>query len=193
MKTIAASDPLWRAVKMTGLRPMPLIRAVAAGAMTLVSSVGLAAASAWLIVRSAQAPPILTLEVCVVLVRLFGITRGLFRYLERLATHRVALDGMTQLRVSLYEKLARGKVATTALLRRGDLLARVGADVEDIGDLVIRGIAPALVAALLVGASAGFVAIFVPLAGVALLACLLAAGVAAPLLTVRSARIAQVR
>jgi thiol reductant ABC exporter CydC subunit len=193
VNTTIASDPLWRAVTLTGLSPRPVIKAVAAGAMTLVSSVGLAAASAWLIVRSAQSPPVLTLEICVVLVRLFGITRGLFRYLERLAAHRVALNGMTELRVRLYDKLAGGRVAATALLRRGDLLARVGADVDDVGDLVVRGIVPALVAAVLIGLSSAFIAIFVPLAGIALLVCLLTAAILAPMLTVRSARLAEFR
>ncbi|MDR1152156.1 MAG: thiol reductant ABC exporter subunit CydC [Bifidobacteriaceae bacterium] len=193
MNASITSDPLWRAVTLTGLSAGPMVKAVAAGAMTLVSSVGLAAASAWLIVRSAQSPPVLTLEVCVVLVRLFGITRGGFRYLERLAAHRVALNGMTELRVRLYDKLAGGKVAATALLRRGDLLARVGADVEDVGDLVVRGIVPALVAAVLVGLSAAFITIFVPLAGIAVLVCLLTAGILAPLLTIRSARLAEFR
>jgi thiol reductant ABC exporter CydC subunit len=191
LNTVATPDPLMRAIRLTGLRAGPLIQAVAAGAMTLLSSVGLAAASAWLIVRASQAPPVLTLQICVVLVRLFGITRGLFRYLERLATHRVALSGMTELRVRLYERLAAGRLASTALLRRGDLLARVGADVEDVGDLVVRGVVPGLVAVVLVGLSSAFIAIFVPLAGLSLLVCLLAAGILAPLATVRSARLAE--
>jgi ATP-binding cassette subfamily C protein CydC len=182
-----------RAIRLTGLGAGPLSRAVAAGALTLISSVGLAAASAWLIVRSSQSPPVLTLEICVVLVRLFGITRGLFRYLERLATHRVALNGMTQLRVRVYDALAAGRPAATALLRRGDLLARVGADVEDVGDLVVRGIVPALVAALLIGLSSAFIAIFVPLAGIAVLICLLAAGILAPMLTIKAAQLAEVQ
>jgi ATP-binding cassette subfamily C protein CydC len=192
VKTVATPDPLWRAVTLTGLSFGPLARSVAAGAATLISSVGLAAASAWLIVRAWQAPPVLTLEICVVLVRLFGITRGLFRYLERLATHRVALLGMTELRVRVYQRLAAGRVATTALLRRGDLLARVGADVEDVGDLVVRGLVPGLVAIVLVGLSSAFIAVFVPLAGVVLLTCLVAAGILAPVLTVRATRLAEV-
>ncbi|MDR3202623.1 MAG: thiol reductant ABC exporter subunit CydC [Bifidobacteriaceae bacterium] len=184
-------DPLWRAIRLTGLRPLALARAVLAGSATLISSVGLAAFSAWLIVRASQMPPVLTLQIAVVMVRVFGISRGVFRYLERLAAHRVALNGMTELRVRIYSLLAAGRPSAAASLRRGDLLARVGADVDDVGDLVVRGVVPVLVAVVLAGVSAAILAAFIPLAGLVLLALLIAAGVLAPVLTLRAARLAE--
>jgi len=99
------------------------------------ASVALMAVSAWLLSRAAEHPPVLYLEAAAVGVRFFGISRGGFRYLERLVGHDVALRLQSALRLETYAKLAR-----TTLLgrRRGDLLARVIADVESIQDLVVR-------------------------------------------------------
>ncbi len=93
------------------------------------------AVSAWLLSRAAEHPPVLYLEAAAVGVRFFGISRGGFRYLERLVGHDVALRLQSALRLETYAQLAR-----TTLLgrRRGDLLARVIADVESIQDLVVR-------------------------------------------------------
>jgi len=182
---------LVKAIRLTGLKYGQLAAAVFFGALTQGASVALAGASAWLIVRASQMPPVLSLQVAVVLVRTFGITRGVSRYVERLTAHRVALGGMTELRVRLYQRMAEGSPAKAASLRRGDILARVGADVEDVGDLVVRGIVPTLVAAVLMVASSLAVAFFLPLAGLALFACLALVAVGGPLLTLRAAKLSE--
>ncbi|HEX6887853.1 MAG TPA: hypothetical protein VF143_07080, partial [Candidatus Nanopelagicales bacterium] len=55
--------------------------------LALASAVGLLTVSAWLISRASQQPPILTLQVAIVAVRAFGISRGVFRYAERVVGH----------------------------------------------------------------------------------------------------------
>ena len=145
------------------------------GTLALGCGVALAAVSAWLIARASQMPPVLQLSVATVAVRAFGIGRGVLRYLERLVSHDVALRGMTQLRTTLYERLAVARPETLLRLRRGDLLARVGADVDTVGDVVVRGLLPA-------GgrrrarrrAPCWRCALFWPPAGLALAACLAA-------------------
>ncbi len=161
---------------------------VGAGALSLGSSVALAAVSAWLIARASQMPPVLTLSVAAVAVRTFGITRGVMRYLERLVSHGVALRGMTRLRTRIYELLAAGDPAAVVTLRRGDLLARVGADVDSVGDLVVRGLLPAAVAAVVGAGSAVAMALFLPAAGLALAGSLALAAVLAPAMAVRATR-----
>jgi ATP-binding cassette subfamily C protein CydC len=136
-------------------------------------------------------PPVLSLQVAVVGVRAFGITRGVSRYIERLTAHRVALSGMTNLRVQLYERMASGSGTGAATFKRGDVLARVGADIDDVGDLVVRGIIPALVAAVLMIGSSLAVAAFLPLAGLAVFVCLSVVAVGGPLATFRAARISE--
>ncbi|GIG38212.1 thiol reductant ABC exporter subunit CydC [Cellulomonas pakistanensis] len=188
-----AADPLWRAVRLLDVDPRRAVLAVLLGVLALGCAVALAAASAWLITRAAQMPPVLKLSVATVGVRAFGIGRALFRYLERLVSHDVALRGMARLRTALYERLAAGRAGATLGLRRGDLLARVGADVDAVGDVVVRGLLPAAVAAVLGVGTSIAMGLFLPAAGVALAACLVLAGVVAPWLAQRAARATEQR
>ncbi len=180
--------PLRRAIGLLDISRSEVARAVLMGVISLSSSIALAAISAWLIARASQMPPVMQLTVATVGVRMFGITRGLFRYLERLATHSVALKGMASLRTHIYARLATGNAQTAATLRRGDLLARVSADVDAVGDVVVRGIIPALVAVVLSMGSVVFVGLFHIPAAIALAICLLLAGVVAPWLAQKAAR-----
>jgi len=181
------ADPLRRVLPMLEVRWTRVARAVALGTLALGFSVGLAAAAAWLIARASQMPPVLQLSVAVVAVRAFGTGRGVLRYLERLASHDVALRGMAALRANLYDALARGPVTRVIALRRGDLLARVGADVDAVGDVVVRALIPAGVAACVGLGSVILVGAFLPAAGATLLGCLLLTGVLAPWLASRAA------
>ncbi len=182
---------LRRALGLFELRPSRVALAVAAGVATLGSALTLAAVSAWLITRAWQMPPVLDLTVAVVAVRALGISRGVFRYLERLATHDTALCGMTSARTQLYEQLAGKGSAATVLLRRGDLMSRAGADVDVLGDVVVRAIVPMLVSAILMVAAVGVLAFVAPAAALILFLALMVAGVIAPMLAARSANIAE--
>ncbi|SKC67159.1 thiol reductant ABC exporter subunit CydC [Krasilnikoviella flava] len=181
------ADPLRQVLPMLEVRWTRVARAVALGTLALGFSVGLAAAAAWLVARASQMPPVLQLSVAVVAVRAFGTGRGVLRYLERLASHDVALRGMAALRANLYDALARGPVTRVIALRRGDLLARVGADVDAVGDVVVRAWIPAGVAACVGLGSVILVGAFLPSAGATLLGCLLLTGVLAPWLASRAA------
>lgn len=161
---------------------VPRARAQLAGSIGLASaatgaSVALMAVSAWLLSRAAEMPPVLYLEAGAVGVRFFGISRGGFRYVERLASHDVALKLQSALRLETYTKLAR-----TTLLgsRRGDLLARVIADVEAVQDLIVRVWIPFTSAALVIIGTAIGLAFFSPGSAAALLATAIAAAVFVP-------------
>lgn len=112
-----------------------LVGSVALAFCATAASVALMAVSAWLLSRAAEHPPVLYLEAAAVGVRFFGISRGAFRYVERLVGHDVALKLQSALRLETYTRLARTTLLGT---RRGDLLTRVIADVEAIQDLVVR-------------------------------------------------------
>lgn len=192
-QSLIRQDPLWRALGLLGIRWQRVTAAVGLGVGALGSALALAAVSAWLIARASQMPPVMHLSVAVVGVRAFGISRGVFRYLERLASHDVALRGMAELRTRIYANLAAGPTAAVAPLRRGDLLARVGHDVDDVGDVVVRSIIPAGVAAILSLGAVVLVGAFLPGAALVLALCLLAAGVVSPWLTARATRDAEER
>jgi thiol reductant ABC exporter CydC subunit len=173
---------LWRSASPDRAR-LALAIVLAVGA--LASAVGLLVVSAWLISRASQQPPILHLQVAIVAVRAFGISRGLFRYAERLVGHDTAFRGLTSVRVAVYERLERLSPAGLGDYRRGDLLARLVGDVDSSVDLIVRVVLP-VVSGLTAGVLAAWVGwAILPSAGVALVALLVVAGVLAPWLTAR--------
>jgi len=184
---------LRRAVALLEVDRRRAVQAVVLGTLALGCAVALAAVAAWLIARASQMPPVLTLSVATVAVRAFGIGRGVLRYCERLVSHDVALRGMTTLRTTLYSRLAAGQPEAVLGVRRGDLLARVGADVDAVGDVVVRGLLPGAVAAVLGVATVGAMSLIWLPAGVALAVCLVLAGVVAPALAAAGARTTQAR
>lgn len=171
------------------LRPrLPrILAAIALGVLSLSSALALAGVSAWLITRAWQMPPVLDLSVAVVAVRMFAISRGLLHYCERLATHDTALRAAGTARVQVYRRLTDGPAAATVRLHSGELVARVGADVDALADVLVRAVVPIGVAALLaLAATAAIAAISLPAAAV-LAMCLFIAGVVAPSLASRAA------
>ncbi|GLY30359.1 thiol reductant ABC exporter subunit CydC [Kineosporia sp. NBRC 101731] len=164
------------------MRPDPwrLLLGAVTGAAAVSCSIALLGVSGWLITRAAQQPPILFLMVAIVGVRAFGIGRGVLRYAERLISHDVALRGVVRLREILFARLASADQTVAAGLKRGDLLARLGADVDELGDVIVRGVLPFFTA--LITASASVVALWVilPEAGMVLAAMTLVAIVAVP-------------
>ncbi|MDR7170661.1 ATP-binding cassette subfamily C protein CydC [Nocardia kruczakiae] len=246
--------------RVSEISPWRVVVSICWGTIALGSGLALAALAAWLIARAWQMPPVLDLSVAVVAVRALGISRGLFRYIERLATHDVALRAMTTARTSVYAALARADFWTlrrdirsegdltgstervadgapgssstlpregggdsrdggraeqpqcrpvglspggevgrpgsgagrgTGLLRRGDLLTRIGADVDDLGAVVVRAVVPIAVAILLSLAAVALLATISVPAGVILAVALLVSGGFAPWLSARAARDAE--
>ena len=189
--TPAERRALRRATTLLDLDRGRLARSVLAGSLSLASAVGLSAVAAWLIARASQMPDVAALGVAPVAVRLFGVSRPVLRYCERLASHDTALRGMTALRTRLYTALAASRADVVAGLRRGDVLERVGRDVDAVGDLVVRAYLPMWVAGVVGAATSLGVALVHPPAGTVLAACLLLAGVVGPAATVRAARAAE--
>ncbi len=184
-------DPLTRAVVALDPDPRRTAYAVLAGTAALSCAIGLMAVSGWLISRAAQQPPVLFLQVAVVATRAFGIGRGVLRYVERLLSHDVALRGVAALRERLYRHLATADAAAVAGLRRGDLLARLGADVDTLADIVVRSLLPFAVAWTTLLGVAVLVAVLLPPAGLVVALALLLAAVVAPWLAARAARAAE--
>ena len=168
------------------------IGALLLASLGIGSSIALGATSAWLIARASQMPPVLVLSVAATSVRLFGVSRALLRYVQRLISHRVALEGMDHLRLSLYDALASSDLGRVISLRRGDLLARMGSDVDEVGDFIVKSVLPAGVAAIVGCATVGALAFLSPGAALILAICLILSGIVAPVITARAQRAAQV-
>lgn len=181
-----SSDPLVSALRLLRPRIPRLLLAIGFGVLSLGGALALMALSAWLITRAWQMPPVLDLTIAVVAVRALAISRGVFHYCERLASHDTALTAAGRARERIYAMLAGGRVDTVMRRHSGELVTRVGADVDHVADALVRGIVPIGVAAVLAVSAVAAVAMMSPGAAVVLAVCLVAAGVIAPWLAARA-------
>jgi ATP-binding cassette, subfamily C, bacterial CydC len=156
--------------------------AASLGAMTVIFGMGLMATAGYLISRAAERPAILSLTVAIVGVRFFGLARPVTRYLERLASHDLALRVLGRVRVHVYHRIEPLAPAQLEGYRDGDLLARMVADVDGLQNLHLRAVGPPLVALLAGVVAVAVTAAFLPAAGLVLAAGLVAGGVAVPAL-----------
>ena len=160
--------------------PQPSMRlAVVLGTLSSLSGVALTAVAAWLLTKASSQPPILTLTIAVVGVRLFAVARPLLGYLDRLVAHDVALADLGRLRARVYADLIP-RVPGPALPRRGDLLTRLVDDVDAVGDTQLRWQRPAIVAGGTLVVSVVVGALIDPVAALAALPGLLLAAIGAP-------------
>jgi len=175
------------------LRPrLPrLMLALVLGVLSLGSALALAGVSAWLITRAWQMPPVLDLSVAVVAVRALGISRGVLGYCQRLASHDTALRAAADTREALYRRLADAPADVAMRLHSGELVARIGASVDELSNVLVRAVLPIAVAALLSVAAVATIAVISPVSAVVLALCLVIAGVAAPWLAARAASAAE--
>jgi len=123
-----------------------MLAAGLSGLFTVLAGVGLMATSAYLIAKAALHPETYLLMLPVTGVRFFGLSRGIFRYGERLLGHEATFRILGRLRVWLFEKLI--PLAPAGLIRQhsGDVMARVTQDVQTLEHYFVRVLAPSFVA-----------------------------------------------
>ena len=152
------------------------------GGLSLSAAVGLLAASAWLISMASTRPPILVLQVAIVLVRFFGLSRGTLKYAARIVEHDAALKIQTSLRIRIYEQISKLRPIKFSKLTGGNLLSQIINDVEIVQDLWLRVLMPWF-NALIAGVSGlGIILYLYPPAAVALSLMFLTAMFFVPLL-----------
>jgi len=136
--------------------------AVLLGAATVAVGIGLMATSAFLIASAALHPSVADLMVLVVGVRFFGLSRGVFRYLERYTSHDLTFRLLSRLRVRLYAAIEPLAPARLLEQHSGDLLTRMVSDVETLQHFYVRAVAPSVVATLIGVSLCGFALAFNP-------------------------------
>ena len=114
------------------------------------ASIALLVTSTWLIVTASLKPPILTLTVAVVSVRFFGISRGVFRYIERYASHNLVLKEIQDLRISLWQKLRSNIKNSYTKLNRTNVVNTLIRDLDGIQDIWLRALIPWASGALII-------------------------------------------
>lgn len=170
--SVASVGETIRLARPTTLR---LAVAIGLGAASVTAGIALLATSAWLISRASQHPSIADLGLAIVAVRFFALSRGLFRYGERLVGHDAAFRILADVRTRIYERLERLAPCGLGAFHRGDLLTRLVSDVDALQDVALR-VMPAWVIAAVVGlATVGVLWWLLPSAalivGLLLLAC----------------------
>jgi thiol reductant ABC exporter CydC subunit len=177
-----------RLTLLAGVSRKRLVLAALLGVLTILFGVGLMATAGYLISRAAEQPAVLSLTVAIVGVRFFGLARPIARYLERLASHDVALRSLGTARARVYERLEGLSPAQLQEHRHGDLVARFVGDVDSLQNLYLRGLLPPVVALGAGAGAVGLVAAILPSAGLVLAAGLLAAGIVVPFTAAALAR-----
>ncbi|WP_340377069.1 thiol reductant ABC exporter subunit CydC [Streptomyces sp. SS7] len=181
-------SPLLVVLRAAAPRPGRLAAATAFALLADFAAVALMAIATWLLATAAGMPSYEVLAVAIVAVRALALGRGGLRYVERLLSHDVVLRAQGELRVRVYRAVAGTRPTAVGGPREADLLSRVVADVDLVQDLLMRCLMPAVVAVGVGAAGVLFVSVFVPVAGLALLAGLVLVAVAVPALTVSLAR-----
>ena len=171
VRLMAFTRPVWK----------EMLASLLLAAVTIACAIGLMGTSAYLISYAALQPSIAYLQVAVVGVRFFGISRGVFRYLERLISHSVNLRLLAEIRFWLYRKMVPLVPAKTIERRSGDLLALLTADIDTLENLFIRLMAPPLTAILVISGMILFLGQIDPSLGKLLAAGALAGGLILPL------------
>ncbi|MBC8254591.1 MAG: thiol reductant ABC exporter subunit CydC [Ardenticatenia bacterium] len=179
---------LWRLLKLIAPLTGWMVLSALLGFVTIGSSIGLMATAAYIIAKAALHPSIAELQVAIVGVRFFGITRGLARYLERYVSHNATFRLLARLRVWFYQSLEPLAPARLMGYRSGDLLSRIVADIETLEHFYLRVIAPPAVASLVALLMWFFIGSYHIQLAVIVLAFLLATGVGMPLVTRRLGR-----
>jgi ATP-binding cassette subfamily C protein CydC len=123
-----------------------MIFAAMLGFFTIGSSIGLLMTSAYIIAKAALSPHIGELQVGIVGVRFFGISRGIFRYAERLFSHDVTFTLLAKFRVWFFKSIEPLVPSKTSKYTSGDLLTRVVSDVESLEHIFIKVISPPIIA-----------------------------------------------
>jgi thiol reductant ABC exporter CydC subunit len=179
---------LRRLVRLSGMTVPRIGLSVGLGALAVGFGIALMATAGYLISRAAEQPPILSLGTAIVAVRFFGLGRPLLRYLDRLASHDLALRSLGRIRTRFYERIEPLAPGELAGYRRGELLGRMVGDVDVLEGLYLRSLGPPLVAVVVAAGAILATALMLPSAALVLAVGLLLGGVAVPALALHLGR-----
>ncbi|MFJ2745112.1 thiol reductant ABC exporter subunit CydC [Streptomyces sp. NPDC087440] len=159
-----------------------LLPAALAAAGSEIAAAALMGTAAWLITRAAQQPPLTSVALAIVVVRVLALGRGLLRYADRLLGHDGALRAVAGFRAQVYEALVPLAPSGLPAFRSGDLLTRLVDDVDAAQNLLLRVLLPVVAAGAVAVAATGTAAALLPGAGLLLGVMLLLAGLLVPVL-----------
>lgn len=123
-----------------------MILAIILGTITMFCAGLLMFSAGYVISKSATKPEnILIIYVPVLMVRVFGISRPVVRYIERLTSHNWILRITSNLRRTLYLRLEKSAIGLSERYKLGDLLGLLNEDIANIQDLFLRTLFPLMI------------------------------------------------
>ncbi len=167
---------------------MWLVSGIILSLITSMAAITLLSLSGWFITASAMAG-LLSIDGNVLAfnfmlpaaqIRALAIMRTLGRYAERLVTHEATFRVLAQIRSWFFQQLIPLVPGRLALMRSGDLLSRMTADIDALDALYLRLVAPVFVAILGVTAVTIVLATYAPIISIANGLILLVAAVYVP-------------
>jgi thiol reductant ABC exporter CydC subunit len=172
---------LFRLLSLLAPFKQQVLLSVLLGFATIGSAVGLLGTSAYIISAAARQPSIADLQVAIVGVRFFGISRAVFRYLERLVSHQVSFHLLSNLRVWFYSAVEPLAPARLIQFQSGNLFSRITSDITALENFYVRAAAPPLTALLVAAGTAALLSFFSPGLALAVLFFMALLGLGLPL------------
>ena len=129
--------------------PSKALPALLAGVLAAASGIALIGTAAWIIASAALQPPLSALALAITLVRACGIGRAVFRYLDRLLSHRLAFACYESLQQATYRRSAAAIPLREGNVREGEFLHDLLTGCETLRDFYLRTVPQPLIAGLL--------------------------------------------
>ena len=155
------------------------------GSLTILSAVGLMGASAYLIALAGFHPSIAVLQVAIVGVRFFGISRSVSRYFERLVSHSVNLRVLEKIRIVVFEKLVRHFPISMSGYPSSTILSLLIHDIEILENLFVRFLSPIFISIIVTFIVGIFVGMYAFELSIVLISGFFMAGFAIPFLSAK--------
>ena len=138
-----------------------VLLALLAGTVGGLTAVALFAQSGLLISKAALLPPFYIILILTAFLKLFGVTKSISKYAERLITHRVTFRFISKIRMLFFRKLLpQAHLLNT--YKSGDLLTRITTNVETVQNFFLRVLYPPFVAVIVFFATCLFMLFFSP-------------------------------
>lgn len=125
-----------------------VLLSIAVGVFTILSNVGMLSTSSILISKAALHPGALDLMVFIVGVRFFSISRGVFRYFERIISHNTTFKILSSLRRWFYKNFNENYSENMKEFKTGDIYTKLINDVDSLKEYFLRVIYPLIIAIL---------------------------------------------
>ena len=179
---------LWFFLKLFKPYSLWLVGGILLSLLTTFASIALLTLSGWFITASALAGFVaidgnelaFNFMLPAAQIRALAIARTLGRYGERLVTHEATFRVLAGIRSWFFQQLIPLVPGRLSVMRSGDLLSRMTADIDALDALYLRLLVPALVAIIGITAVTVFLAFYAPFISMSTVLMLIIASVGMP-------------